>query len=125
MKNAICPLCSNQENEKCFSERNYDVLACKNCELFFIHPYGNDVHEKVSTYDYDNLEILDPTKHHVSSISYYKRKYFSYIRNECTTSKSILDVGCGTGALLGLLYEENPNIRRVGIELNTERAEFA
>ncbi|MDL1968773.1 MAG: class I SAM-dependent methyltransferase [Deltaproteobacteria bacterium] len=125
MKNTACPLCSKQENEKCFSERNHDVLACKNCGLFFIHPYGNDVHKKVSTYDYDNLEILDPAKHHVSSKSYYKKKYISYIRSECATAQSILDVGCGTGSLLELLYDENSNIQSVGIELNTERAEFA
>lgn len=125
MKNAVCPLCSKQESEKCFSERNHDVLVCKNCGLFFIHPFGNDVHEKVSTYDYENLKILAPAKHHVSSKSYYKRKYLSYIMSECTTAKSILDVGCGTGALLELLYDENPNIRRVGIELNKDRAEFA
>lgn len=125
MNNAVCPLCGRQENEKCFSERNYDVLACKKCELFFIHPYGSDVHERVSSYDYDNLEILDPARFHVSSKSYYKKKYLSYIKNECTTAKSILDVGCGTGALLELLHDENPNIRRVGIELNAGRAEFA
>ncbi len=123
--NAACPLCNKQENEKCFSERNHDVLACKNCGLFFIHPYGSNDHEKVSTYDWDNLEIVDPAKHYVSSKSYYKKKYLSFIRSECTTAKSILDVGCGTGSLLELLYDENPNIRRVGIELNAERAEFA
>lgn len=125
MNNAVCPLCGKQENKKCFSERNYDVLACKNCELFFIHPYGSNVHEKVLTYDYDNLEILDPVRNHVASKSYYKKKYLSYIKNECTNAKSILDIGCGTGALLELLYEENPNIQMVGIELNIERAQLA
>ena len=125
MKNAICPLCSSIESEKCFSERNYDVFACKTCELFFIHPYGTDVHKKVSTYDYDNLRILDPMRHHIASKIYFKTKYLSYIENECASAKSILDVGCGTGALLELLYEINPNIQRVGIELNAERAEFA
>lgn len=125
MKNAICPLCGSDENEKCFSERNYDVLACKTCELFFIHPYGTDVHKKVLAYDYDDLKILDPMRRHIASKIYYKSKFLSYIENECAGAKSILDVGCGTGALLELLYEVNPDIQRIGVELNAQRAEFA
>lgn len=125
MKNPTCPLCGKQDNEESFSERNHDVIVCQNCGLFFIHPYGNDVHERVSAYDYDDLEIMDPAKHYIASRDYYKKKYLSYITSECSTAKSILDVGCGTGSLLELLYNENPKIRRVGIELNTERAEFA
>jgi SAM-dependent methyltransferase len=93
--------------------------------LFFIHPYGSAVHEKVSTYDYDDLEIADPARFHVSSRNFYERKYLSHVQSECMTAKSILDVGCGTGALLELLGNKNPGMRRVGVELNYERAEFA
>lgn len=124
MKNVVCPLCGSFETEFRFSERNYDVLACKACELFFINPYGNNVHEKVSMYDYDNLAILDPVRHYASSKLFFE-KYFSYIESECVSAKSILDVGCGTGRLLELLGEKNPNVRHVGIELNIERADFA
>lgn len=125
MSKRICPLCCRENNRKCFSEKNHDILVCKNCGLFFIHPYSNDVHERVSKHDYISLKIIAPEKHYVSSKSYYKKKYLSYIVSECTNAKSILDVGCGTGALLELLYQENPNIQRVGIELNSQRAEFA
>lgn len=125
MKNVVCPLCSKQENTECFSERNHDLLACNNCGLFFINPYGSNVHEKVSNYDYEDLKILDAGKHHVSSKSYYKNKYLSYVSKECDSAKSILDVGCGTAALLDLLHSEKPDLKRVGIELNSERAAFA
>ena len=125
MNNAECPLCGSQENQKCFSERHHDLLACRDCGLFFIHPYGSSVHEKVCTYDYDDLEIADPARFHVSSRNYYERKYLSFIQSECMTAESILDVGCGTGALLELLGNENPSMRRMGVELNYERAEFA
>jgi len=96
MKDAICPLCGSYENEKSFSEKNYDVLACKSCELFFIYPYENDIHEKVSTNKYDNLEIIAPYNHYAASKRYYK-KYFPSIENECKNAISLLDVGCGTG----------------------------
>ncbi len=125
MKNAICPLCGNHESKRCFSERNRDVMACKTCELFFIHPYGTDVHKTVSTYDYDDLEILDPHRSHIVSRLYFTAKYLAYVENECVGAKSILDVGCGTGALLELLHESMPAIQRVGIELNAERAQYA
>ena len=100
-------------------------MACKSCELFFIHPYGTDVHKKVSTYDYDNLEIVDTARNYAASKKYFKAKYLSYLEKECADVKSILDVGCGTGALLELLGEINPKIKRVGVELNAKRAEFA
>ena len=125
MKEAICPLCGSNKSERRFSEREYDVFVCQTCELFFIHPYGKDVHEKVSTYDYDNLKIIDSDRHYVSSKRYYTSKYFSYIASECKDAKSLLDVGCGTGALLELLNNINPDMRRIGIELNAERAKFA
>jgi SAM-dependent methyltransferase len=125
MTKAACPLCGAQENARRFSERHHDVLVCGNCGLHFIHPYRGDAHEEVPPYDYDRLKFIDPARHYASSKSYYKRKYLSYVVSECGTAQSILDIGCGTGALLELLHDENPNIRMVGIELNKERAEFA
>ena len=125
MNNTECPLCGGQENKKCFSERRHDFLSCSNCGLFFIDPYGADAHEKVPEYNYDDLQIIKPEKFHISSTNYYKRLLLSRIKEECANAKSILDVGCGTGALLALLKNERPDMRRVGVELNTERFEFA
>lgn len=124
MRKAICPLCGGCDNEKCFSERGYNVLSCKTCELFFVYPYATDVYRKVSTGAYD-AQVWNPSKQHAASRLYYTGKYFQYIKNECAGAGSILDVGCGTGALLELLGESLPNIERVGIELNAERAAFA
>lgn len=125
MNNVVCPLCGTQENIKAFQENNYAVLTCKNCGLFFIQPYSNNVHEKVTNYAYENLEMLGTARHYVSSKSGYKNKYYSFIKQECMSAKAILGVGCGTGALFELIHDDFPDMKRVGIELNAGRAEFA
>ena len=119
----VCPLCKAQDNEYCFSERNYDLKRCNNCELFFIEPYPEDVHNIVSEYSYDELEIVNPEKHYLASVQFQKR-YFNMIEQEVRVGQSILDVGCGTGHLLERLGIY-PDLLRVGIELNTDRAKMA
>lgn len=98
---------------------------CLRCELFFINPYTYNTFDKVATYDYKDLKILDITRHYNTSKKYFTAKYLTYIQKECEDAKSLLDVGCGTGALLQLLHEVRPDLRRVGVELNVERAKFA
>lgn len=122
----ICPLCRNQDNAGCFSERGYKLLFCFSCKLFFIDPYPtnrNYIHSRVSNYSYDEIEILDSSKKYLSEIELYK-SLFPLIYEECKNAKSILDVGCGTGRLLELLGMKR-DLFRVGIELNTDRAAMA
>ncbi len=127
MSKCVCPLCSSQDNRFCFCERDYQVLSCQVCGLLFIHPYPFDedtVHNKVTKYDYQKLKIHDAQSHYSASKSFYQA-CFPRIVQQCQDAKSFLDIGCGTGHLLELLSKSHPNIHRVGIELNTERANFA
>jgi SAM-dependent methyltransferase len=96
------------------------------CELFFIHPYPQDLdrhHELVSDYGYDDLEILDTRGHYDDEVIFYD-KYFDAIDQECKDASAVLDVGCGCGHLLEKLGSR-PTLYRVGIELNGRRAEMA
>jgi len=103
--------------------RNYDLVSCIKCELFFINPYPKDAHKHVLNYNYDKLEILDVDKHCLAEIQFLK-KYFNMIAQEVRGAKAVLDVGCGTGHLLEQLSIYS-NMIRIGIELNQERATVA
>jgi SAM-dependent methyltransferase len=126
MQVSICPLCKHHDSQFRFSERGYKLLACQVCNLLFIDPYPfnlDTVHEKVSAYNYDEIEIQSPDKHYRFSVQFYKHN-FPRIDEECRDATSVLDVGCGTGHLLELLGRYL-NLYRAGIELNAGRAEMA
>ncbi|MFC1975742.1 class I SAM-dependent methyltransferase [Chloroflexota bacterium] len=123
MTEASCPLCKSNESRYCFSERGYKLLSCNTCDLFYIDPYPENVHEHVQKYDYDNLEILNPNRHYQTEIQLQKM-YFELIAQELDEATTLLDVGCGTGHFLERL-QNYPNLYRAGIELNKDRAAMA
>ncbi|NOZ73040.1 MAG: methyltransferase domain-containing protein [Chloroflexi bacterium] len=122
----LCPLCGGRESASRFTDRGYDVRQCRSCELFFIHPYPHDVdaiHETVTDYDYEDLNVIGPERHYRAS-QYTYRLIYPSVREYCRGASSVLDVGCGSGYLLERLAEF-PELHRVGIELNTARAVYA
>lgn len=126
MQIPVCPLCKSENSEVRFSEKPYDLNFCNTCELFFIHPYPSDIdqqHDRVRDYSYEEIEIINPESKYLSEIQFYRR-YFPLIDQECNGAASILDVGCGSGRLLELL-RKYPDLIKIGIELNSSRAEMA
>ena len=89
MKIPVCPLCRGQKSPECFTERDFTVRQCSDCELFFISPYpssDNQVHNRVSQYNYKEIEILDPERHYQAEVLFYD-KWFPLIAEECKDAK--------------------------------------
>lgn len=120
-----CPLCERRENEKAFSDNNCELRACAVCGLFFVHPYPRSYkrHGDVMAGKLEGIELLDCERRYAGEQLYYDR-HFATIDEECRGAKSILDVGCGTGQLLER-FSTRRDVRRMGIELNAQAAEFA
>ena len=126
LKLAVCPLCGSPNSEALFTQRTHTLMRCGVCDLAFIHPYPKNAaqhHGAVSDYDYDDLEVVRCATQYNNEKLFYDR-YFDLIHRECAGASSFLDVGCGCGHLLERLAEY-PQLARVGIELNRERARFA
>ena len=120
-----CPLCGSTDSRFAFRDNGCSLRACRHCELFFVDPYPAILqqHQRVSSGEQPDIEILDCAQRHEGERLYYQR-HFDWIAQECAGAESVLDVGCGTGHLLERLGGD-PRLRRVGIELNSNSAEFA
>ena len=126
MTSQICPLCQSTKHEKSFAVAKWDLLRCGDCGLFYISPYpptDEAAHEKVRDAATETARTLDPEKQRLYDLQFYKR-HLPFIEHQCDAAESILDVGCGTGLLLEMLAGK-PGLRRVGIELNAQRAQYA
>src|SRR5665213_276435 len=84
-----CPFCSATDSDYRFSERGYDLRACRGCNLLFIEPYGTSAQaiERVANYHYAHLDIVQPERHYESSHLTYTA-WYPRIASLCATATS-------------------------------------
>jgi len=87
------------------------------------YPRSHKRHGELTGGAIEGIGLLDCERRYAGEKLYYQR-HFELIEEEIRGAQSFLDVGCGTGHLLEKL-SDRCSLRRVGIELNHEVAQFA
>ncbi|EKX97064.1 bifunctional 2-polyprenyl-6-hydroxyphenol methylase/3-demethylubiquinol 3-O-methyltransferase UbiG [Selenomonas sp. oral taxon 138] len=110
-----CPVCVGEETKKVFHRdfggmesivpfSGYDVVQCTRCGAFYA----------------DNIGETMPLMHYYEMMSKYETKAFSvsrealaeyafaigFLRTHLAPEQSIIDIGCGNGAMLHMLQEQ-------------------
>lgn len=110
-----CPVCAGEETKKVFHRdfggmesivpfSGYDVVQCTRCGAFYA----------------DNIGETMPLMHYYEMMSKYETKAFSvsrealaeyafaigFLRTHLAPEQSIIDIGCGNGAMLHMLQEQ-------------------
>ena len=110
-----CPVCVGEETKKIFHRdfggmesivpfAGYDVVQCMRCGAFYA----------------DNIGETMPLMHYYEMMSKYETEAFSvsqealaeyafaigFLRGHIAPEQSIIDIGCGNGAMLHMLQEQ-------------------
>ena len=126
MNKDICPLCNSTDNHKLFTTNGYDMMRCTDCGLLHIYPFPQSEQERfdgVSNNSLEDITVIGPEQYSHAREVYYQ-DLFSMIKPALAGAKTLLDIGCGTGALLKLAGQCGVS-ECDGLELNSARAEYA
>lgn len=127
-----CPVCSSgaiteyiDTKDFFFTQEDFSLTQCNDCSFVFTNPIPNNLNKYYETPDYlshntGSNGILGGLYSIIRNIN-IKRKY-KLITNYCSTG-AILDIGCGTGELLGYFAKRNWTV--TGVEPHTSAREFA
>jgi len=129
-----CPICGGTVGKTLFHfsvnmpdikhfPAKYNVVACENCGMAFADAALTK--ELLESYyenqnNYENVDHVKAGLYDESCAIYYKT-----IHSFCSKEESILDIGCGCGALLGKAKSLYPRSEVYGIEIVPKVAEIA
>ena len=130
-----CPICSSSDFElflrsKDFSvsKEEFNIVTCRNCGLMFTNPRPDSIsigkyYESDDYISHSNTTVglFSKIYHLIKKIAI--RRKIKLIENLNPKSKTLLDIGCGTGAFLGGIKKRGWNV--AGIEPNTKARECA
>jgi len=130
-----CPICNSNKLKYLFNQWGISYQKCKSCEFVFSNPrltdagaftwYNSEYYTAAMQSEHFIAEKYD--KYH--SISLNKLHFNKFIelfkQLELPVNTSIVDVGCGSGAILHFLKDELGYCNVKGIDLNKSNAIFA
>jgi SAM-dependent methyltransferase len=93
---------------------DYRLFCCSHCQCWSSDALHRGAEVSFETEDYFGNSDLDRRKW---------QALFEQLHTEGKEVRSVLDVGCGTGAFLAYVEKEMPGCEREGIEIDPERAQ--
>jgi SAM-dependent methyltransferase len=131
-----CPACGSGRFAEKFSLYGFKYARCRACRFMFVNPRLNDQGSR-DFYNSPFYNALLETEYYV--VKHGRDRYYSSstenhalrdalvetIREIASPQSTVLDMGCGGGALLDLLRTEHGFEKVAGIDLNRRAATFA
>jgi 2-polyprenyl-3-methyl-5-hydroxy-6-metoxy-1,4-benzoquinol methylase len=128
MENIVCPICQSDEHKRFLTVSDYNVsretfhiVECKVCAFKFTNPRPSE-NQIDKYYESDNyISHTDTSEGLINKLYKIVRQITlkqkrSLINSFKVESKTILDIGCGTGAFLNVMAQDG--WKCVGIEPN-------
>ena len=107
-----CPIC-NQPAQVAAEFAEYQLFGCKGCGCWSSNALARGADTSFETLNYFENATLDRPKWGA---------LFRLLERRGKPLNSVLDVGCGTGAYLSFVAQEQPEVRCEGIEIDPGRA---
>ncbi|MBN1462962.1 MAG: class I SAM-dependent methyltransferase [Paludibacteraceae bacterium] len=131
-----CPVCGNNKTSVAFSCTDYyatnetfDVEKCTACGFLFTQnfPAEDSIDHYYDTKEYishsDTKKGIVNKLYHIARNKMMKKKAAIIEKHTYTSSRWLLDIGCGTGYFLAHMSKKGWSVK--GIEKNKEAREFA
>jgi 2-polyprenyl-3-methyl-5-hydroxy-6-metoxy-1,4-benzoquinol methylase len=109
---AQCPVCGESTLPR-VELSDYRLFSCRHCESWSSDALARGADASFEASDYFDNDELDRGKW---------QALLRRIDEEGRSLRSVLDVGCGTGAFLAFVGQERPECHREGIEIDSGRA---
>lgn len=123
----VCPQCGADMPEHRLALVVSAIVTCRRCGQSYVAPRVSSAHIAHKLQLWAEQDVVDPERLNLigdpSSIAYYARFLAWVERAMALPGRTILDVGCGTGAFLQVARSAGWSVR--GVEIGRASADYA
>lgn len=120
-----CPACSFQSATCTHNKIRYDfpanIFTCDNCKQVFINPFPDD--NEIDQYYTSEYRVdyggLDLGKRFNNDLPEAKKRLSRILKSNTTQTKSLLEIGSGSGAFISLANQKFDNVVAIEPDINS------